>query len=354
MIWDVAVMGAGPAGSSFAIHCRKAGLQTAIFSAGRGGSSAVPETLPVTARPLVEALGLRDECGLRPQYAMSSAWGSDSLTTRESICNPAGPGWFVDRPSFDAAIAQHAVDAGAVRFPSARIASASFENGHWDLRFHVTGESEPSVAKAAFVVDATGRASAFARRIGVRRIALDRLIAVSARAIPQGRVAGEGLVESACDGWWFSAPAPGGELSITWFTEAPLLRLSDRCAAAFEGRLGKTTYTAARVGSLLPASLHFRPARTDRLAEFCGKHWMAAGDAAVACDPLGSQGIFRALESATRAFDLFVRNRTLDAEQIRAYEEFHIYYLKQFLRDRHNFYSMERRWPESPFWQTPR
>ena len=353
MIWDVAVIGAGPAGCAFAIHCRRAGLQTAIFSTTRGGSSAVPETLPVTARTLMEALGLRRECGLRPQYAMSSAWGSDSLTTRDSICNPAGPGWFVDRPSFDAAMAERAVESGAVIFRAARIASASHENG-WDLGFHATGESGPARVKAAFVVDATGRASAFARRIGVRRMALDRLIAITARAAPRGRVAGEALVESAPDGWWFSAPAPGGELSVTWFTEAPLLQLSDRCAAAFESRLGKTTHTAARVSSVASGSLQFRPARTDRLAEFCGKHWMAAGDAAAAFDPLGSQGLLRALEAAGRGFDLFVRNRTLDSEQIRAYGEFHIYYLKQFLRDRHNFYSMERRWPDSPFWRTPR
>jgi flavin-dependent dehydrogenase len=352
MIWDVAVIGAGPAGSAVAIHCREAGLRTAIFSAARGGSSAVPETLPVAARPLLEGLGIRAECGLRPQYAMSSAWGSDSLTTRDSICNPAGPGWFVERPAFDAAVARRAIEAGATPFPNSRIASARHENGQWELGFHSAGAATP--VKAAFVVDATGRASAFARRIGVRRIALDRLIAVSARAIPRGRVAGEGLVESACDGWWFSAPAAGGELSVTWFTEAPLLQAADRSNAAFESRLAKTTHTAARVSSLVAGSLHFRPARTDRLAEFCGEHWMAVGDAALACDPIGSQGLLRAFESANQAREMIVRNRTINPEQIRVYEEFHIYYLKQFLRDRHYFYSMERRWPDSPFWRTPR
>src|SRR5689334_9002744 len=180
MIWDVAIIGSGPAGSAVAIHCRNAGLRTAIFSAspGRGGA-AIPETLPVTARPLLEALGLPEPAGLRPRYAMSSAWGSDYLTTRHSICDPSGPGWFVDRQSFDAALALRATALGAVSFSSARIASASRENGQWDLRFNVPGESGPLQVNAGFVVDASGRASAFARRIGVRRIALDRLISVS-------------------------------------------------------------------------------------------------------------------------------------------------------------------------------
>jgi flavin-dependent dehydrogenase len=235
----------------------------------------------------------------------------------------------VDRPVFDAAIARRAVSEGAVSF-MARILSASRENTAWNLRFRVPGEPEPVAIKATFVVDATGRASAFSRRVGVRRIEFDRLVSATARAIPRSAIAGEGLVESAPDGWWFSAPAANSELSVSWFTEAGLLRLSDRCAAAFDARLRKTTYTGARASGLLPRGLNFRSARTDRLETFGGDHWVAVGDAAVACDPLGSQGLLRALESAAMAFDLIVKNRTCNSKNTLAYSEFLIYYLQQF------------------------
>ena len=78
---------------------------------------------------------------------------------------------------------------------------------------------------------------------------------------------------------------------------------------------------------------------------------MAVGDAAVACDPLGSQGVMRALESAAAASQIIVSNLTSDSQEIRAYEESQTDYLQRFLRHRHDFYTMERRWPEAPFWQ---
>lgn len=355
MIWDVAVIGSGPAGSAVAVHCRRAGLTTATFTLPHRPSRAeVPETLPAAARPLLEALGIGerlDRVGLREQYAMSSAWGSHAMTTRHSICNPLGPGWFVDRSTFDAELNRQATKDGDVPLIQGRLASASREGNRWQLRFHVPGTSECFPASAAVVVDATGRSSAFARRIGIRRTAIDRLISVSARAVPRGAVAGEALVESARDGWWFSALTPCGELSVSWFTEGGLLRPADLSIGVFADRLRATVHTAARVAKLLPEELRRRPAGTGRLEAFGGSGWMAVGDAAVACDPLGSQGMMRALESAAAASRIIVNDHTSAEGKISAYGESQIDYLQRFLRDRHDIYAMERRWPEAPFWQ---
>src|SRR5215471_18303895 len=113
IVCDVAVIGSGPAGSAVAIHCQHAGLDTAIFTLpSRRVRRELPETLPAAARPLLHALGFQQELaglGLRPQYAITSAWGTDSITTRHSICNALGPGWLVDRRTFDAEILHQAV-----------------------------------------------------------------------------------------------------------------------------------------------------------------------------------------------------------------------------------------------------
>src|SRR5579864_3252253 len=173
MIWDVAVIGSGPAGSAVAVHCRRAGLTTAIFTLPhRRLGSGIPETLPAATRPLLEALGIGerfDRVGLREQYAMSSAWGSHSMTTRHSICNPGGPGWFVDRSAFDAELNRQATKGGHVPVIQGRLASASREGNHWLLWFQVPGTSESVPVRTGVVVDATGRSSAFARRIPIRR-----------------------------------------------------------------------------------------------------------------------------------------------------------------------------------------
>jgi flavin-dependent dehydrogenase len=282
---------------------------------------------------------------------MSSAWGSHSTTTRHSICNPAGPGWFVDRSAFDAELNRQATKDGHVPVIQGRIASVSREGNNWLLCFHVPGISECLPVSAAVVVDATGRSSAFARRIHILRTAFDRLISISARAAPRRDLAGEALVESAPDGWWFSASTQRGELSVSWFTEGGLLRPADHSVAVFEARLCTTVHTAARVANLLPGQLTWRSARTDQLEAFGGSGWMAVGDAAVACDPLGSQGLMRALESAAMASQIIVNNQTSDEQKVRAYAEFQIDYLQRFLRERRGFYAMERRWPKAPFWQ---
>ena len=219
------------------------------------------------------------------------------------------------------------------------------------LHFRVTGESQPVTVRAAAVVDATGRASAFARRLGLRRTAFDGLISVSTRALPRGSAAGEALVESAADGWWFSALTGSGELSVSWFTESALLRLPDRSLATLEARLQATTHTAARVAKLLPGAFEWRPARTDRLEVFGGDGWLSVGDAALACDPLGSQGLLRALQSAAMASELIVRDRTYTVKNLSAYRQFQIDYLQRFLQERHSFYAMEHRWPEARFWR---
>src|SRR3546814_13476214 len=43
------------------------------------------------------------------------------------------------------------------------------------------------------------------------------------------------------------------------------------------------------------------PANSQRLRDFCGDAWMAVGDAAQAYDPLSSQGIAKALKTASHA-----------------------------------------------------
>lgn len=358
MIWDVAVLGSGPAGSAVAIHCVRAGLRTLLVTRPPGRNPPeTPETLPAIARPLLAALGMCDlsaRCGLREQYSMSSAWGSDSLTTRHSLCNPAGPGWFVDRPVFDAELARLAAESGELTSMEAQIASASLQGNHWVLR--LTGKNtQPVEIRTGMVADATGRASAFARRIGIRRIAFDRLVSVSVRATPTRTAAtGEAMVEAAEDGWWFSAFTRSGELSLSWYTDACLFGKSDRSAAAWSRRLRNAPHTGARVEALPAQTPVCRVACTDRLELPAGVGWVSVGDACVACDPLGSSGLVRALESAKAASEMIVMDRTRDSKYLREYSEFQIFYLQRFLNDRHSFYAMEGRWPASDFWRRMR
>jgi flavin-dependent dehydrogenase len=332
--FDVAIIGSGPAGCALAIHLVKAGASVAIFTVPRRSLfDEFPETLPPGVTE--NEAWLTGAAGLRPHYAMASAWGDSKLTVRHSICNPLGHGWFVDRAIFDGEILARATAGGAVLVVRGRIRSAERTPSGWSLGF----SGQPDAVEAGFVVDASGRSSAFARMIGVRRVALDRLVCLSTKAIPVDFPAGEALVESSETGWWFSALNSRGDLSISFFTNPNGPSLEDGLRASI--------HTAKRISHVLPSRPVSRAARTDWLETPAGEGWLAVGDAAFASDPLGSQGLLRALETAEKATAII-------GDSARKYCEIQVDYRDRFLRDRKFFYEAERRWPDADFWRSAR
>jgi flavin-dependent dehydrogenase len=276
---------------------------------------------------------------------MASAWGGAELTTRHAICNPLGHGWFVDRARFDFEVLAEATAGGAVPILYGRIRSASRTRKGWLLCFSTQPVAEGQVViNANVVVDASGRSSAFARMIGIRRIALDRLVCLTANAIPADFPPGEALVESTEAGWWFSAMNPSGNLSISFFTNPR--------GPSLEEALRATIHTSKRILRVLPGRNRSRAARTDWLKVPASDGWLAVGDAAFASDPLGSQGLLRALETAENAAAIIIGSSAYNREAVQQYCEIHVDYLGRFLRDRAHFYFAERRWPEAPFWRS--
>jgi flavin-dependent dehydrogenase len=87
-----------------------------------------------------------------------------------------------------------------VRF---RSASAAADGRGWNVELDGLGQTN-----AAFVVDATGRASSVARNRGVRRRRLDRLVALVAFIDLASEF--ESIIEAAPSGWWYAAALPAG------------------------------------------------------------------------------------------------------------------------------------------------
>ena len=88
-----------------------------------------------------------------------------------------------------------------------------------------------------------------------------------------------------------------------------------------------------------------------RLDRFAGDGWLAAGDAAVAFDPLSSQGILTALYTGMKAGQALAAHLTDDSSALDAYaarlEEIHAAYRRNYA----HFYAYERRWADRPFWR---
>ena len=249
------------------------------------------ETLPPGSTYLVDeifAAGTFREDDHVPAYANASVWGSDELETADFVFNPFGHGWHLDRPAFDRALLL------AVRRMGVRVVERRVR----------------TVPRTAFVVDATGRSARIGRLLGARRRRADRLVAVFQDGRWEGSVT---TVTAHSEGWSYTAPGIGGFL-----TDADLLS---------------------------PAPGQVTDASTSWLDYCAGPGWAATGDAAVAFDPLSSQGIVTALvmgRQAGRVAAGLLRPQDYVAEYWSLLDE--------HLALRQEYYALETRWPDSPFW----
>ena len=327
---DILIAGAGPAGAALALAL--AGRHRVVM-AGRQPAGAWPhgETLPGAARAVLRDLGhlaaFEAEAHL-PSLGRISAWGGAEVERTDGFRDPHGAGWRLDRTRFDTGLIDAAIARGCRFEPSGMVENVRRENASWRVRF--VGGLE---VRCRFVVDATGRRAALARRLGAHQTRLDQLVSVYAR-LPQDTKSdldGFSTVLSQPDGWWYRAALPGNECLVAFHTDRDLVGTVRASCHSLTGT---------------PIRQERKAAWTGRLSAFGGPSWAAIGDAACSFDPLSSQGLFNALHGAiqlSRAID--------DGFDIRGYATGLETVWARFLQHRSAYYSAEQRWNHAPFWQ---
>jgi flavin-dependent dehydrogenase len=210
---------------------------------------------------------------------------------------------------------------------------------------------------ARFLVDASGRAASFARAAAQAPIAAhDRLVCRFVRLAPRparGDLDGFSLVEAVPDGWWYSARLPDGGTVIAFHTDAdlPAARLSLKPQGFFD-LLAKTRWTAA--ASAEPGQANYAVERVSARGQWlenpCGDDWCAIGDAAIAFDPLSSQGLFNALYTGFRGAEAVALELSGDAALLTAYRDRLVRVRNAYLRNLSQYYALETRFSDHPFW----
>jgi flavin-dependent dehydrogenase len=354
---DAVILGGGPAGTAAAIELARSGCSVALVERSCYDQARIGETLPPLARLPLLRLGVWDRFlkdAHTPSHGTVSAWGQEKLYENNFIFNPYGHGWHLDRRQFDAMLAFAAEEAGARVSRGTRVTAAVPNAEGWSLELVANGEQRCVTAK--FLVDGTGRASAFARRQGARRVSHDRLVGsvgiFSARCRQSG-TDNRTLVEAAEDGWWYSAWLPGSVLVVAFMTDADLVPHSRvRAIEQWWRRLERAPHTRARVDGCAPdTNLRIFAAQTYEMDRVTGDRWLAAGDAAAALDPLSSRGIYNALQSGLRAASAIIKRLLGDRTAFEDYALWNERDFEAYLRVRAAYYGQEQRWPSFAFWQ---
>jgi flavin-dependent dehydrogenase len=348
---DVVVIGGGPAGAAAAIHLAHCGRSVTLVARPPGRRPHLGETVASGVVTPLAQLGLWEAfiaAGHLPATGTVACWGSTVPHERDSLFDPYGCSWHLDRVRFDAMLLAAAKDAGVdVRFGT--VLHGDNGGDGWTIR--VAGR-RPATLSARWAVDATGRGARIARGQGVERIRCDRLLGLARFYRWADTADTRTVVEATEHGWWYVSPLPGDRAVAVMFTDADLLpRDPVRRAERWDGLLATTRLVRGWLGDASGASpLCTASACSGALATACGRQWLAVGDAAQSRDPLSGQGILTALGSALAAAELLGSGGPGSAALDRYAQCAHAGY-QDYLRERSVQYGRETRWALSPFWR---
>ncbi len=295
---EVCVIGAGPAGATFATRMVQFGYKVILIErspfprrhVGEAMTPIVWELLAISgARPAVEALEVVQSTPARIR------WVDDE----EKLIDPPGgrPGFTVDRADFDQVLLDAARLAGAIVMQPARVSSVERTDSGW--RIELVGIDGPSTISARFLADASGRSS----RLPSRRITTSpRTIALDALWTFQGVESRESRIETRPEGWYWGAHLPRRTYRAMAFVDPDLLRVNrvdKRGLEAYYRQLlaGTRILNALKdprlegVVTAHDATCYFDPMPIDRT-------YIKLGEAAFAIDPLSSSGVQKALQTA--------------------------------------------------------
>jgi flavin-dependent dehydrogenase len=350
----VLVLGGGPSGTSIATHIARAGISTAICERSHYESTRVGEALVPAVRPLLVSLGAWDrflQDGHLRSPGVMSVWDHPEPSETDFLFSPFGSGWHVDRARFDLSLAATAESAGALVLRDAKPISIDRTSNGWKVDLQNTNRVVSF--RAQFLVDATGRASWLAQRMGSRRTDVDRMLGLMAwiptdDSINQDRRL---LLEAGESGWWYSAALPNGVLVATYMTDAALPKISHDPLAFWTSQLAQTTYTRKRLARERPSrSVKMVSANSYRMTKVTGDGWIAVGDAAMTWDPLSSQGILKAIHESRSAAAAVRAALSGDNTLLNKHAQDIIKSFDTYCKARHYFYDRVRRWPLSKFW----
>jgi len=324
--YDVAIIGGAFSGAATALMLKRKRPQARILIIEKTDEfdrKVGESTTEVSSCYMTRILGLTHylghhqlaKQGLRLWFSNRPDQGFDDCVEVGTRYQSRLPGFQVDRAKLDSHMLDLAVEAGCELWRPAKVINLELNNGSGQ-RVSVARELGESTVRARWLVDATGRAAMFARKLGYFRPNTEHPInAVWARftgvkewdsyewrqRFPdyanRCRTAREWATNHLFGrGWWvWIIPLQGGDVSagivydsrIFKFPEGPTLgqRLHTHILS---NPVGREIFGAAKVIEGDVHALSMLPYHSEKV---CGDGWAAVGDAAGFIDPLYSPGL---------------------------------------------------------------
>ncbi|PKH53853.1 dehydrogenase [Shewanella sp. Choline-02u-19] len=358
-LYDVIIVGGGPAGCATAIALHNLGVKnTLVIEASDYTAPRIGESIPPDSRELLEKLGIWDAFTAQkhaPCLGSYSSWGSDQLGFNDYLFNPQGHGWHLNRCAFDKFLALQVEKRGGALLKNTHFASLVREQHAYPIKVLLRNNAQ---LRCRFIVDATGRSAKVARQFNAKAKIEDQLVAVSAYFDSNDVISANSyrqmtLLEAVDYGWWYLAHLPNNKVIVTVATDPQTVKdkhLKD--PRSWLQAMQLTQHIQPIISQSTPSSLHTWVAQSAIMNPPAAEHWLTVGDAASIYDPISSQGIYKALKNGIDAADAIVDWLDNNAQTINQYRNNIGNNFIQYLAQKAYFYSEEQRWPESTFWKS--
>lgn len=359
--YDFIVIGAGPAGTTFAQLMADAGNSVLILEAARYPRFAVGEIIAPTGIWRVwSKLGItRQELDSQFIRKWNGGWQAPSgeVFNFEQDVFPDDPVCEAFVYSFDRSIYDHfllnkAREHGVIGLEEAMVDDVLYDgSGRMNgVRFTRHGKSHE--VRCKLVVDASGRVNFLARKLDLR-MEIDKLRSISTFAHWEGvkrnagRAEGDVRIVYQKDMWFWFAPLKGDKVSIGIVADREIFadEYYQDPSAFYDKYVWTCPFIADRIKDGARRLTKFQPAIANKgtggsnlhgyhfyTKQLAGNGWVIVGDAAGFIDPIFSAGLYIVHESAANLADKLIadmkaNNGEIKMEPLIEYQEM---YFKQF------------------------
>ena len=321
-MYDVAIIGGGPAGSTAAALLAQAGRRVILFEREKFPRFHIGESLLPFSMKAFTRLGLHEKfsrAGFIKKYGGEIIGACSENGTKfyfkDGYRSQTDHAYQVTRGDFDKVLLDHARESGAHVHEQTAVDGIDFS--HDGIQLGVRSDGSFRSVRARYLVDASGRNSVLGRQFKIKKT-YDHLQKLSIFAHYEGVWRRDGIdgtltvLVRAVDRWFWLIPLSAERTSVGVVLDSETFRKSKLSAEDFleqalaeQPTIAKRMTNARRVTKVyLEADFSYRSAR------LYGDRWLLTGDAAGFIDPIFSSGVFLAVFSGEKCAD--VLNEVLD------------------------------------------
>ncbi|HEU4834670.1 MAG TPA: FAD-dependent monooxygenase [Pyrinomonadaceae bacterium] len=351
---DVIIAGRGIAGLVVSLLLTRKNIPHLLLDRSPARKQfALGETLPPSALPLLQSLGLLDlfECNsLHRTHGYHSAWGSTAIADHNFFFHtPFQHGLKINKQSLE----QHLEDLTSENVRRFEKMTA-IHLGEQGVTVELQKDHKPIVLRGKCLVEATGRNRAVLKLLGIGSAEYDELTAYSCH-LPRTdhpKIKHGVFVESFEHGWGIVSRLSDEMQVMSLFSRRRVGIHKDlKDYSCWPAILSGTAHLRDFLSAATDIRVVGGDAGSSRATRLAGKCWLAIGDAAIAFDPLSSHGITNAIYTADRAVKAIALHLSDRHEKhFRDYAGSLSAIFATYLGTRYELYQRERRWPEAAFW----